>query len=340
MDKEALQTSLQKGRIEQALRQVTIEGSGFLNGDLDARERLIAGARQLVAVAETPVETLLWNIWVLPLRTVAARIAVDLKIFETAVQDNGRSKSNSELAAPTTILARPEYSAGIIFCWDCAQLSFAHMPAYLKSIKFQNPESPIDGPSTFHQYAYILRKHRPSWIEMYPVQNRLVEGLKDSDTSALVDIGGGTGQILQDFRSRELPEVIAAAKDTGVGEDLRIELQVHDFFTPQPIKGARAYFMRSVLHDWADEQCRTIIGHLKDAMEPGYSKILINDCVIADEHAAWQHVSLDLFMMALASAQERTELEWWKLIESCGLNITGIYNKGQGNEGLIEVVLE
>lgn len=191
------------------------------------------------------------------------------------------------------------------------------MPAYLKNTKYQNPESPTDGPfqyghnhtghafgwlmnhpevfQAFHQYAYTLRKHRPSWIEMYPVQNRLVEGLKDGDASALVDIGGGTGQILQDFQVgvpeypgklilQELPEVIAAAKGMGVGEDLRIELQVHDFFTPQPIKGARAYFMRSVLHDWADEQCRTILGHLKDAMEPGYSRILINDCVREPRH--------------------------------------------------------
>lgn len=36
-----------------------------------------------------------------PTRTVAARIAVDLKIFETAVQDSGRPKTDSELAAPT-----------------------------------------------------------------------------------------------------------------------------------------------------------------------------------------------------------------------------------------------
>lgn len=65
MVEEALQPSLQNGRIEQALKQVAIEGSGFLNGDPDARERLIASARQVVAVAETPAETLLWNIWAL-----------------------------------------------------------------------------------------------------------------------------------------------------------------------------------------------------------------------------------------------------------------------------------
>lgn len=126
---------------------------------------------------------------------------------------------------------------------------------------------------------------------MYPVQSRLVEGLKpNGDASVLVDISGGTGQILQDFRNdvpqytgrlvlQEIPEVVAAATEKGVGADGRIELQVHDFFTPQPIRGARTYFMRSVLHDWPDEQCRKILAQLKNAMEPGYSKILISDCV-------------------------------------------------------------
>ena len=32
--------------------------------------------------------------------------------------------------------------------------------------------------------------------------------------------------------------------------------------------------------------------------------------------------------------------EWYELIESVGLKIAGIYNKGQENEGVIEAVLE
>ena len=45
-------------------------------------------------------------------------------------------------------------------------------------------------------------------------------------------------------------------------------------------------------------------------------------------------------MMAQASAHERTETEWRKLIESCGLKVNGIYTKGEHNESLIEVTLE
>lgn len=61
--------------------------------------------------------------------------------------------------------------------------------------------------------------------------------------------------------------------------------------------------------------------------------------IVADEGAAWQHVALDMFMMAQLSARERTAREWRELIESCGLKIVGFYNKGKGNEGLIEVVV-
>ncbi|ETS84276.1 hypothetical protein PFICI_02301 [Pestalotiopsis fici W106-1] len=94
---------------------------------------------------------------------------------------------------------------------------------------------------------------------MYPVREHLVHGLKgapDGDASALVDLGGGTGQILQDFQAavpeysgrlvlQEIPDVINVAQSLGVGKESgngpRIELQEHDFFTPQPLKGARLF---------------------------------------------------------------------------------------------------
>ena len=52
--------------------------------------------------------------------------------------------------------------------------------------------------------------------------------------------------------------------------------------------GARAYYMHSVLHDWPDEVAATILGRVKDAMRPGYSRLLINENVIPPEHAQWE----------------------------------------------------
>jgi hypothetical protein len=340
-------TEPSQDRIAQALSQVVSNGNDYTNGDPEARQKLVMSARELLNAAQTPVESLLWNIWAQPTRVVAARIAIDLKLFETVCGDNGSPKSNEQLASITNasptlvkrvartcasmnmldeqgpgiyvpndltrLLTQPDYASGIVFCFDCAAPSFAQMPAYLRNTKFQNPENAIDGPfqyanqheghafswltahpevfQAFHGYVHALRIHRPSWTDMYPAKERLVEGLKlEGDASALVDIGGGVGQILQDFRKavpeykgrlvlQELEEVIGAATAMGVGEDKRIELQVHDFFGPQSIKGARAYFMRSVLHDWPDKQCHQILTSVRDAMEPGYSTLLISDCV-------------------------------------------------------------
>ncbi|KAK8045116.1 hypothetical protein PG993_005140 [Apiospora rasikravindrae] len=413
--------------VAQALKQVAEDGRRFMD-DSSTRERLVASARALVLAAQTPMDSLLWHVWALtidvltqhchhgqPTRTAAARVALDLKIFETAVENGGHPKSSEDLAAVTgasptlvkrisralvsmgmlaeegpglyapnsftTLLANKEYAAGIMFklfelkvrqSFDINMESFAKLPEYLRNTNFQNPENALDGPfqyandnkpafswlverpdlfEAFHLYIHTLRQHRPSWTDMYPAMERLVEGLEpDGDASAFVDVGGSMGQILQDFRAnvpqytgrlilQELPEVVAAATEKGVGADGRIEMQAHDFFNPQPVRGARAYFMRSVLHDWPDAQCRKILAQLKDAMEPGYSRILISDCVISDEKAAWQHVSMDIFMMAQVSSRERTEHEWRALVDSCGLKVTGIYSKGDGNEGLIEVIL-
>lgn len=51
--------------VARALKQVAEDGNKFMNNDSAAREKLVASARELVLAAETPVESLLWNIWAL-----------------------------------------------------------------------------------------------------------------------------------------------------------------------------------------------------------------------------------------------------------------------------------
>ena len=104
--------------------------------------------------------------------------------------------------------------------------------------------------------------------------------------------------------------------------------------------GARAYFLKYVLHDWPDDRCRQILAHLITAMQPGYSKLLINEAVLPDVGASWEQTSLDLYMMALASAMERTEGQWRRLLGGMGLTVLGIWRGGDGTESLIETMIE
>lgn len=98
--------------------------------------------------------------------------------------------------------------------------------------------------------------------------------------------------------------------------------------------------MHSCLHDWPDQECEKILGRVKEAMKPGYSKILINENVIPTTNAWWESTALDINMMALLSAQERTDADWQQLIEKrAGLKIVKIWSGGRGVESLIEVEL-
>ena len=243
------------------------------------------------------------------------------------------------------------------------------MPSYFAKNLWQNPGNTTDGPfqhaqgpghafawlnerrdtmEAFHAYVYGQREERPSWVDegFYPVQERLICGLDlDGDSSALVDVGGGTGFCLEEFRTK-VPQwkgrLVLQEQETVVkqisGLDARIEVMTQDFFEPQPVKGARAYYLRNILHDWPDERCRDILLQLKDVMRHGYSKILVDENVVADHKPSWQHTSLDLYMMALVAAQERTESQWKGLMRSVGLEIAGVWIKGDGNQSLIEVV--
>ncbi|KAI9925332.1 hypothetical protein ASPWEDRAFT_62821 [Aspergillus wentii DTO 134E9] len=194
----------------------------------------------------------------------------------------------------------------------------------------------------FSNHMAMYGVGRPSWMDVgfYPVQ-RLLDGVKHDDT-LLVDVGGSIGHDILEFQ-RKWPN----APGRLVLQDLdavlskidsihpRIEVMPHDFFTPQPVKGARAYYLHSVLHDWPDAQCHQILANIIPAMKRGYSKILINEHVIPDVGAHWEATSLDLIMMSIGST-ERTEKDWRRLLEGAGLRIVRIWSVQRGVESLIE----
>lgn len=94
------------------------------------------------------------------------------------------------------------------------------------------------------------------------------------------------------------------------------------------------------MHIWPDQECQTVLRNIANAMKPGYSKLLINDHVVPPRNVRWETSALDLLMMTAHSAKERTEAEWYYLLEQlAGLKIVKIWDGGKGNESLIECEL-
>jgi hypothetical protein len=252
--------------------------------------------------------------------------------------------------------------------------AFVAMPKWLAQHNYQTPTSMLEGAFQlahktkldYFSYAFAnppfgeqfnhhmsgYRLGRPSWMDpdFYPVQDSLVKAAPapiSADDVLLVDIGGGLGHDLAEFQQKHpnTPGRLILQDFLTIEQvkDLhpRIECMKYDFHAEQPIRGARAYYMHSVLHDWPDDVCASILTRVREAMRPGYSKLLINENVIPSTGADWQATALDLVMMSLLSAKERTQVDWEKLLAQNGFVIRKIWNtkKLNGVESLIECEL-
>ncbi|KAI1099214.1 putative O-methyltransferase [Jackrogersella minutella] len=261
------------------------------------------------------------------------------------------------------------YRDGIIYTYDVAGPSFRGLPEYLKSTQYALPTKLTDGPfqaahktqlpffawldqnppylEKFNNYMSAYRAGKPSWVDVgfYPVYERLVEGFNaGSDSVLLVDVGGGMGHDLQELKEKhpsipgklilqDRADVISAVSGGS------FEATAHDFFTPQPIKDARAYYLHSVLHDWGDDDCVRILEQLKPAMKSGYSRLLINEIIVPDRNATWPVTSMDQLVFVLGAMGERTEAHWQTLLKQAGFKVTKIYSYEMGSESLIEAEL-
>lgn len=199
----------------------------------------------------------------------------------------------------------------------------------------------------FHYHMGGYRQGRPSWMDagFFPVQERLIEGFDATadDSVLLVDVGGSFGHDISEFHKKQpaapgrlvlqdLPAVIDQIQDL----EAKIERMPYDFYTEQPLKGARAYYMHSVLHDWPDEVALKILERVKEAMKPGYSKLLINENVLPPTGAQWEATALDIMMLTLLASRERTQANWESLLQKAGLKIVKIWTVANGVESLIE----
>jgi hypothetical protein len=116
----------------------------------------------------------------------------------------------------------------------------------------------------------------------------------------------------------------------------RISKVAYDFFDEEPEKvreiylfdsgvltslGARGYFLHHILHDWSDKYCHLILRRIREAMAPGYSKLLIHELVLPVTGAAEIQATFDLVMMTFNGRIERSKSQWTKLLAEAGFVI-------------------
>jgi hypothetical protein len=100
------------------------------------------------------------------------------------------------------------------------------------------------------------------------------------------------------------------------------------------------YFLKSILHDWPDAACLTILSNLAPAMKGHpHSRLLIAEMVLLDSNPSPSSVLMDMNMLCIGG-KERNVSQWKKLLGDGGFKIIEIYGVGHSNASIIEATLD
>ena len=78
------------------------------------------------------------------------------------------------------------------------------------------------------------------------------------------------------------------------------------------------------MHNWWHDKAVLILKNLKTAMAPN-SVILVDEMVLPNSGASFHVTQMDMIMMADLAAMERTEKEWYALLEDAGLKVNHVW---------------
>lgn len=173
------------------------------------------------------------------------------------------------------------------------------------------------------------RRRGQDWFEFFPVEEKL-SVQRDSDV-LFVDIGGNQGRDITELSKRfpSMPGKLILEDLPGVVDGVSnlppsVQVQGYDFFDEQPVKGAKAYFLRTVLHDWPDKQARQILSRIHEAMTPE-SLLLINEFLLPESNVALPSSYTDWTMMAMFASLERTKEQFKCLLEGSGFELVNVW---------------
>lgn len=148
----------------------------------------------------------------------------------------------------------------------------------------------------------------------------------------VADIGGGHGHMLSavlrgnpDVKGVlfDRPEVLDGADPVldrnGVRD--RVTRVPGDFFTEVP--AADAYVLKSVLHDWTDTECVTILGNIRRRIgDHADARVILFEATVPELNAFDFSKLMDIEMLVNLGGRERTEAEWRALFDASGFELT------------------
>ena len=162
----------------------------------------------------------------------------------------------------------------------------------------------------------------------------VLESYDFSSIKVLVDVGGGSGELLAAILKRypdmrgivfDLPHCAEDAHRLLQKEGLqdRCKVMSGSFFNHVP-PGGDAYIIKRTLHNWTDERAAEILKRIRENTGPG-CKLLVAEKVVTDK-TDLQIAGSNLQMLVMDGAADRSEAQFRSLFEAGGFDLTRIYD--------------
>ena len=170
------------------------------------------------------------------------------------------------------------------------------------------------------------------------VAESLAESLDMTGVHQVLDVGGGQGELVVQLLHKhpalhasiqDLPHALEGAKQRLALEGLQDRCMLVDSsFFERVVEGADLLLLKSILHNWSDEQALMILQRCREAMKPGARLVLVErllpsgDASNASDAAALRS---DLNMLVSLPGRERSEAQYRQLLQAAGFTWTATH---------------
>ncbi|MGW2052140.1 methyltransferase [Streptomyces sp. NPDC001858] len=169
-----------------------------------------------------------------------------------------------------------------------------------------------------------------------------VAAVTTAGVSTVVDVGGAHGSFVlalmeadPELRGQvlDLPHVVdgarAEAEKRGLSD--RFSAVAGDFF--QEVPPADLYLVKTILHDWDDAQCETILRRCRSAVNEG-GRVLVVEMIIGELGRPDFATLSDMTMLTMTNGRERELTEFDAVFAAAGWRRSKTYPVGGGYFGM------
>ena len=161
----------------------------------------------------------------------------------------------------------------------------------------------------------------------------ILEAYDFSAVRAIVDVGGGQGALMAALLRAHAPLHAVIFDRSPPTDDTRqlferldilgrADFVQGDFFATVP-RGGDLYVLKSIVHNWKDDDATTILRNCRQAMAP-HGRLLVGERIIPPGNAPAEAKLFDINMMITVGGQERTEAQYAALFAAAGLEIARV----------------